>query len=341
MRVLVVTSIFLSGHGNFVAEQVRSIRSAKIDVDVLFFDPRQNRANYASNLPRIIRAIGSRRYDIIHTHHTYTMILVDIAKRLTRSTTPTVLTHHEPETLDSEGRTRTWHPTSQLRHSKRLKRFAARRADFVIFVSRQLATTLAIDRPQDVIPCGVDLGKFRPLDRMESRRRLGLPADRQMFFFPPHPKNRRKRFELDRQAYELVRAELPDVLIVTGGDIHADTMPLYYNAADVMVQTSYCEASPTVVKEALACELPVVSTDVGDTREMIEGVPHCWVCPEEPRELAKRILEANGHRAQGARDHLLRKGLGLEQVAQRVTQVYEQVLNGRPHGFKVAALDPK
>jgi len=132
---------------------------------------------------------------------------------------------------------------------------------------------------------------------------------------------------LAREAYELVRRELPDALIVTGGSIHADTMPLYYNVGDVVLQTSLYEASPTVVKEALACEVPMVLTDVGDTREVVEGVPHYWVCPEDPRELANRIIEVNGHRPAGARDQLLKKGLSLEQVAQRVIQVYGGVLS--------------
>jgi len=326
MRVLVVTSIFLSGHGNFIAEQVRSLRSAGLDLDVIFFDPRETRLNYAMNWPRVVGAIGRGRYDIIHTHHTYTMIMVGAGKKLTGSTTPVVLTVHESEILDRAGRTRTWHPTSQLRHFLPLKRFAAGQADFVVFVSRQLAAALPAPRPQEVIPCGIDLVKFRPLAQAECRRRLGLPAPpRPIVFFPPNPRNRRKRFELAQRAYDLVREESPDAVMVTGGHVDADEMPLYYNAADVTVQTSYCEASPTVVKEALACEVPVVSTDVGDTREVVEGVPHCWVCSEDPRELADRILSACGHRATGARQRLLQLGLGLDQVAERMIRVYERV----------------
>jgi glycosyltransferase involved in cell wall biosynthesis len=154
-----------------------------------------------------------------------------------------------------------------------------------------------------------------------------LPTSRPVIFFPPNPKNTRKRFELARKAYELVRRDLPDALILTGGNIHADSMPLHYNAADVVLQTSYHEASPTVVKEALACEVPVVSTDVGDTREVIEGVPHCWISQEDPGELASGLMEAIGHRAKGGREHLLDKGLSLEQVAQPVIGVYECVLS--------------
>jgi len=306
---------------------VRSIRALGIDVDVIFFDPRETRLHYALNLPSIVGAVRSGRYDLIHTHATYTMILVDIAKRWTRSTTPVVFTNHEPEILDTPRRTRTWHPSSHLRHSMHVKRYAASRADFVIFVSRDLAIRLAVRTPYEVIPCGVDLDKFRLIDKTECRRQIGLPLGKPVIFFPPNAGNRRKRFELARRAYEHVQQQIPDALLVTGGGIDADAMPMYYNAANVMLQTSFIEASPTVVKEALACEVPVVSTDAGDTKEVIRGVPYCWVCPEDARELANRILEANGNRAVGAREHLRRIGLGLDQVARRVVGVYEQILS--------------
>jgi glycosyltransferase involved in cell wall biosynthesis len=328
MKVLVVTSVYLSGHGNFVAEQVRSLQSSGIAMDVIFFDPRETRMNYAYNLPRIVRAIRSGRYDIVHTHHTYTMLLVSLAKKLAKSAIPVVLTNHEPEALDTGRRTRTWHPTSRIRHSLRLKRYAASKADFVIFVSAQLAAAISVDRPREIIPCGVDLEKFRPLDRGLCQRQLSLVTESPVIFFPPSPRNKRKRFELAREVFQIVRGRLLDGVLLTGGNIHADSMPIYYNAANVMLQTSYCEASPTVVKEALACEIPVVSTDVGDTRSIVDGIPNCWVCSEDPMELADRILEVNGQRAFGGRERLLQMGLGLEQVAKRVIQVYERVLNG-------------
>jgi glycosyltransferase involved in cell wall biosynthesis len=328
MRILVVASVYLSGHGNWLAEQVRSLRSAGVDVDVIFFDPRETRLNYAYSIPRIVRAVASKRYQLIHVHHTYTMIQVAIAKRLVGSSIPVVLTQHEPETLDVSGRVRTWHPSSQLRYSIRLKRLAVERAEFVIFVAKRLADALASGRPHAIIPCGVDLEKFRPLSREECRKTLGLPQDELVVFFPAPPHKPQKHFELARRTFEMVQRQRPAAYLITGGMIHADEMPVYYNAANVMLQTSFCEASPTVVKEALACEVPVVSTDAGDTREVVESVPHCWVCPEDPETLSRRILQINGHRSHGGRARLIESGLTLQQVAARVIRAYEAVLGG-------------
>jgi teichuronic acid biosynthesis glycosyltransferase TuaC len=326
MRVLVVTNMFLSGNGNWVAEQVRSLRAEGLQVDVLFFDTKRTRLFYGTSLPRVIRAVGSGKYDIIHTHHTYTMFQVEMARRFARDRVPVVLTNHEAEILDREGRARTWHPTSRLRHSLGVKRLAARKADFVIFVARQLASVLGFDGRHEIIPCGVDLEKFRPLDRRECRRNLGIPDDAMVIFFPANPSNGRKRFTLAREAFAIVRSEVPHALMLTGGGIAADEMPYYYNAADVVLQTSFSEASPTVVKEALGCEVPVVSTDAGDTREVIHNVPNCALSTESPFEIAKSLLAARGRHAEGAREHLIARELDLPRVARRIIRIYEQVV---------------
>jgi glycosyltransferase involved in cell wall biosynthesis len=326
MRVLVVTSLYLSGNGNWVAEQVRSLRDLGAQVDVVFFDTKQTRWNYALSIPGIVRRIRSRRYDIVHTHHTYTLFDVLIARSLSGARIPVILTNHEGEILDRDGRTLSWHPSSHLRNWLGVKRYAAQRADFVIFVAQDLATALRFDGRHAVIPCGVDLGKYRPLDRYECRKHLGVPENTMVVFFPANPRNQRKRFALAQDALAHVRREVDGAFMLTGGGIAADEMPYYYNAADVVLQTSYYEASPTVVKEALGCEVPVVSTDVGDSRELIDGVEWCAICKEDPEELARYLLAAQGRRPQGARRRLLDRELDLAQVARRIMRVYEQVL---------------
>jgi glycosyltransferase involved in cell wall biosynthesis len=172
----------------------------------------------------------------------------------------------------------------------------------------------------------MDMEKFRPLDRAACRERLGMPSGAPIVFFSGRPAASYKGFALARATYEIVERRLPGALLVTAGSIPYDEMPLYFNAADVVLQTSFCEASPTVVKEALACEVPLVSTDVGDTREITSGVPYCFVCPSNPVELADRVLDCIGHRAAGGREQLLAKRIALNQVTARVIEVYRQLM---------------
>lgn len=325
MRVLVVTNLYPAGLGNWVAEQVRSLRDAGVDIDVFFFNTRGERWRYASSIPRIAEVIRQHRYDVIHTHHTYTMFSVLAARKVVGSRIPVILTNHEGEML-GESRILTWHPTSLLRNSLAVRRYAARRAERVIFVSERLATTLGFGGGYEVIPCGVDLRVFYPADRVTCRRTLNIPEEALVVFFPAAPQSRRKRFSLAREAFDVVKRRVPSALLIHGGAIQYGDMPCYYGAADVVVQTSYFEASPTIVKEALACEVPVVSTDVGDTRDVICGVPHCAVCSEDPEEIADRLLAAMGKRAHGGRERLLAMRLDLPQVAERIVAVYRQVV---------------
>jgi teichuronic acid biosynthesis glycosyltransferase TuaC len=333
LRVLVVTGMYPTparpNYGVFIAEQVRALRTSGIDVDVIAPDLARSRLQYVSIIPELARRLRSGGYDLVHTHHTYTFWVVQAARMAARYRIPIVLTNHEGEALDREGRGRTWHPTSRLRHARWLKRRAAEAADFTIFVSRQLAAAIAPRAAYAVIPCGVDLQKFRSLERAGCRRRLGIPLEARVVFFPNTPTGAGKRFSLVRAAFDLLRAAVGDAILLTGGGIAYEDMPSYYNAADVILQASYYEASPTIVKEALACEVPLVSTDVGDTREIIEGVPPCVVCQDDPNELAHHARACLGARATGGPARLRALGLAAEQVAARVGEVYRHVCNGK------------
>jgi teichuronic acid biosynthesis glycosyltransferase TuaC len=335
VRVLFVTSMYPSqeapGYAAYMAEQVRSLRAAGVDVDLFQFNPRRTRFNYAVSLPPLIRKLRSQRYDVLHTHHTYSLILVDVARTVARSRVPLVLTNHEGEASDTTRRTRTWHPTSLLRNSLLLKKLVIRRADFPIFVSQRLSDVIYPSGESAVIPCGVDMEKFRRLDRAQCRGRLHLPLDTFVIFFPANPKSREKRIALAEATYDVVRHRHPRTLMLTGGNIPPESMPLYYNAADVVLQTSFYEGSPTIVKEALACEIPLVSTDVGDTQAVVRGVPHCFICRDDPSELADSVLKCEDQRATGGRDRLLALGLSLEQTARKLIGVYQRVAN-RPMG---------
>jgi glycosyltransferase involved in cell wall biosynthesis len=335
MRVLIVASDLPTttspATGIFIAEQARSLRAAGVAVDLLSLNARATRWNYALGFPRLLKAIASNAYHVVHTHHTYSYILVDLARRMAGVRAPIVFTNHDGEVLDPTRTHRVWHPRSVFRRSLLLKRFAANRADFVIFVSRYIAAALGLGRHvrQAVIPCGVDLQKFKPLDRRACRKQLALPEDHFIVFFPAHPKARGKWFALAQAAFEIVRARIPTSVLLIGGSIPYDAMPIYYGAADVVLQSSIYEASPTIVKEALACERPLVSTDSGDTRDIVSGVPFCFVCGNSATELAERMVQCLGQWAVHGRARLLSAGLSLEQVAQRIIAVYDTIARPR------------
>src|SRR5581483_499662 len=136
----------------------------------------------------------------------------------------------------------------------------------------------------------VDLDRFRPMDRSSCLEQLGWPADRK--YVLTYGTDAGKRLDLAHQAVNLVAAGTPVELKILSGVDHS-LVPIWLNAASVFLVTSSAEGSPNTVKEALACDLPVISTDVGDVRERISAIEGCAVVSPEPTEIVdalRRVL---------------------------------------------------
>jgi glycosyltransferase involved in cell wall biosynthesis len=115
-------------------------------------------------------------------------------------------------------------------------------------------------------------------------------------------------------------------MVILDGDIDPDAIPLYLNSADCLLITSDSEGSPYIVKEALSCDLPIVSVDVGDVSERIEGVTPSRIVRRDTEALAAAIVEmmSLGSRSNG---HLAMRDLSEENVAERVRSIYERIIS--------------
>ncbi len=312
MHVLVVTNMYPQpgrpAFGIFVQEQVDSLRRLGIMVDVLFIDGQASRLNYLWAYPRLWRALSRHRYDVIHAHYIFSG-LVALAQRRC----PVVLTHHGPEVF------MTWQAVPC--------RLFTRFFDQVIVVSEEMRARLGCRRAH-VIPCGIDLGLFRPMPREEARRALGLPMKRRLVLWAGDPSRPEKRWDLVQAAMNLLRSHRDDVeLVLASGQPHA-RVPLYMNACDVLLLVSDAEGSPMVVKEAMACNLPIVSTAVGDVPQVIGDTEGCFLCSQEPEDIAAKLELALdfGGRTDGRRRV---QHLELGAIARRVAAVYEEAMAAR------------
>lgn len=311
MNVLVVTNMYPTpgapAFGTFVADQVAAVQRAGVAADVLFVDGRRNRSAYLQGGPRLWSRLQRGGYDLIHAHH----FLAGLVARMQLSL-PIVTTYHGGEVGP--------HVPAWLRT---LARLGPRIFDRVITVNSREAAIL--NRPNvRVIPCGVDLELFRPHPRAEARARLGLPAGAALVLWAGEHWQREKRVDLVREAMALLGRDLPDAqLVLVSGRPHEE-IPWYMSACDALVLASSSEGSPMVVKEAMACNLPVVSTDVGDVGEIIAGVDGCALAAPDAADLADklRITLARNARTQGRGSVA---GLSSERIAQRVIGVYREL----------------
>ena len=311
MRVLVVTNITPDAaspsRGVFVRDQVAALRRAGIEVELYSF-PR-GRRNYLPAVARIRRLLRRERFDLVHAHYG----LAGWCAWLARAR-PLIVTFHGTDVR---------HPIVG-RMSRRLER----RLDLVAGASRALFAPEA-GRPglrrrpgtSAVLPCGADLDRFRPASRAEARQRLGLDPDGRYLLFPAATFRPEKRHDRALEVGRLTGAE-----VLTGGAIEAERMPDWINAANAVLVTSENEGFGLVAVEALACDVPVLSTPVGVAPTLLRGVDGCLAAPFDLRrwaELARGHLDAPDPRVAG-RERA--QWFSAELMAERVLVAYREVL---------------
>lgn len=327
MKILTVTNMYpFAGeryYGSFVREHVEALVGDGIEVDVVFVNPREGKLKYLTEMPRLARAMRAGHYDVLHAQHSYCAVQTAGLRSVLGIDTPLLFTIHEGEAYSSSSAGRSTTLTKRLAYWKRLKRLALDLSDHVVTVDERLLAVLDYRGPYSVIAPAVDTELFRPMDRVECRRRLGLPVEEEILFFPASAARPEKGADVFKMALACLDRK---VHVVYGGQIERAEMPLYMNAADVVVQTSHFEASPMVVKEAMACDTPVVSTDVGDVSALFGVAPGCFCTNRDPQRIAAELRQALELRGPvGARERVLASGLSPTSVAGRYRKVYREM----------------
>jgi glycosyltransferase involved in cell wall biosynthesis len=187
----------------------------------------------------------------------------------------------------------------------------------------------AADRDRaHVIPMGVDVERFCPGDKTAARTRLGLDHRERLVLFPNTPGEPRKRLALAEAAVRQLAAGGITARLLVVARVPHDQMPDYFRAADCLVLTSDWEGSPMVVKEALSCDVPVVSVDAGDVRRWLDLTPGCRLVERDAAAIAvglRDVLRGPG-RVDGS---AVRDEVSTDRVAARVVDVYRDVIARR------------
>ncbi len=314
-RVLVVTNMYPDEEnpfaGTFVKQQVDALRVQGLDVDVVLVGGKRKKLSYIPGLFRFRRFISSRRYDLIHAHYVFSGLIARL-----QLASPLVVSFH--------GGKETWSWVGVL------CRMLAPLADAVTVTSQQHKDWLG-RKDAAVIPCGVDLDLFVPRPREEARALLGLPEDKRLVLFAAIPRPE-KRLDLAVAAVELLRRDDPQVQLVLATNVPHEQMPWYMNACDVLVFPSEYEGSPVVIKEAMACNLPIVSTDTGDVAQVVSRTEGCYISQRDPVDLARKLRLALDRR-QRTNGRAVILSLNLDTTIAGVLRVYARVLaSGSEHG---------
>lgn len=322
MRVLALADLPSEGthvEGIFIQRQIESLRRLGVQVDVMPIGGKKNSLNYVRLIGRLLHRKIPRGFDLVHAHYGLTGFFARFQRKL-----PLVVTYRGSDVFGIVGSN--FQYTLKGRIIVMLSLRAARWADGVIAVSRKISERIPARVPVHIIPSGVDLDRFRPLSRQETREILGLPGEDRLVLFAANPREPRKRFDLAQDAVNRLRGQgLDDVKLIFPYPVPPDRMPLYMNACNVLLLTSLHEGSPNVVKEALACNLPVVSTAVGDVPELLAGLEGCFLCGFSAEEIAAKLrLALETGVLSGGRAKM--EQISTSKTAEQVLEVYRETL---------------
>ncbi len=306
----------------FARRQGETLRAIGVEVCEFYLSSRTSAIAMAREMRRFLHEKRAFRPDVVHAQFgTATAIFAALGA----GTTPVVITYRGSD-LNRP-------PKGGLRAAaaRTLSQAAALRARRIVCVSAGLRDRLWWRQSRvTVMPSGVDTGVFRPRPRSPARQRLGWPAADLAVLFNAGTDPQVKRADLARAAVAAGRAELPHLrLQVLDGSTPPERVPELMNAADCLLVTSDQEGSPTVVQEALASNLPVVSVDVGDVRERLSGVSNTCVVERDAQALGRAIVEL-------VREPLHSDGVlkvpefCSTRIAKKLLDIYEQAARYRP-----------
>jgi glycosyltransferase involved in cell wall biosynthesis len=311
VRVLVVTNITpdpsYPSRGSFVRDQVAALRAMGVEVETFEFLPGSRR--YIPATLGLRRLLGREQFDLVHAHYGLAAWCAKLA-----GASPLVVTFHGTDVR---------HPVSG-----RLSRRLVRRIELAAVASRALlypeSGKPGLPVPagiRAVLPCGADLDLFRPLIRQQSRRRLGLRPDGRYLFFPSSPSRAVKRHDRAAEVARIAGADLLDA-----ANVERAAMPDWINAANAVITPSENEGFGLGPVEALACDVPVLSTPVGIAPMLLAGVAGCAAAPFDAQvwaQLARSHLDADDPRVAG---RSRAEWFSAELMAARVLVAYRELL---------------
>ena len=330
MKILLVSRYKLNFADHqlpFVTEQGESLRALGCDVEYFLV-----KGNYLRAVKALRQKIRACKPDIVHAHYGLSAITAEL-----QSLVPVVTTFHNGETLN-------WHVNF-------MTSFFSLRAKHVVYVAQHIHDLVYFKaKKHSIIPCGVNMEDCQPMNQQAARQQLGFESGVKYILFGGAFDNLRKNYAILRDAVE--RIEQAPWVPVEGGErcgnivclemkgLSRAECVLRMNACDLFALPSHSEGSPQALKEAMACNCPIIATDVADVRTLLGDIPGHYILrnprPTHERwnadeksvtELVALLQEAlffDG-RTNG-RQRILEMDLSNEQVAKRLVAIYKSIV---------------
>jgi glycosyltransferase involved in cell wall biosynthesis len=308
MKILVVCRWHGDHAAAFIMEQVDALRSLGHDVQYVTAK-KGGIGGYVELYRNLRKAIREVQPDIMHAHYGICGLIANLATRRV----PVVVTYPGSDINDKRIR-----PISIM---------AMRLSKYNLFMSkRQIAKVQRYAKPEktEIVRYGILSDLFVEQDKMKARKAMKLDADKKYVLFSSKFTRMDKDPDLAKAAVALV--DNAELLPLTGGYTKEEMVSLM-NAVDAAIVTSKSEGSPQFTKEVMACGCPIVSVDVGDVAEQVEGLDGCYIAKtREPEELAELLKKAIAFGKTKGHQHIKDMRLDNVQVAERLVEIYKKVI---------------
>ena len=306
MKILFISSGRLGNTSPLVKNQGESLIKKGVDVD-FFVIKGSGISGYLKAIPRIRKKIKEGSYDIVHAHYSFSAFAASLAGSF-----PLVVSLMGSDAYMSTF----WRWCANI--------FYYLRWNATIVKTPQMKEMLNMPKLY-VIPNGVNMERYTLMEKTEAREKIKYFSEKKLIVFIADPARPEKNYALAQQVVDALNT--PEIELMPVSGVSNEQIPYYLNAADALLLTSKWEGSVNVIKEALACNLPIVSTDVGDVKLNISGVDGCYVCKQDVNDLTEKLNLALsfGQRTNG-RQRIIELGLDSDTIAVKLIEVYNSLL---------------
>ncbi len=306
MKVLFVSSGNSKyGISPIVLNQGNSLKKLGVSVDY-FTITGKGLAGYLKSIPKLYHYRKKNDYHIVHAHYSLSAFVASLS-----GSKPLVVS-----LMGSDVKSKSW--TKSF-----IKIFNYFFWKSCIVKSAEMKKDLGIKNIH-IIPNGVDFELHKPLDQDKALIELKWDPGKKHILFAADPHRPEKNYKLAKETFRFIIYDEVELHFLK--NVPHQQIPVYFAASNVVLLTSFWEGSPNVIKEAMACNCPVVATDVGDIKEIISGVEGCYISSFDPSDLANKLKLALqfGKRTNG-REHI--EHLKEENIAQKIIGIYKEILN--------------
>ncbi len=267
MKVLILASANANNYiSPFIIDQVEALKKEGIEIDY-FYIKGKGILGYLKNYRPLLEKIKSFKPNLLHAHYGLSGLLSTMQRKV-----PVVITFHGCDI--------------NLRKNRFLSNIASKLSYKSIYVSDELAS-LSNQKNSVVIPCGVDMDIFYPIDKSEAKRQMNLDSSKKYILFSSSFDNEVKNYPLAKNALSIVNNTNLELLELKG--YSRKEVAVLMNAVDLVLLTSFREGSPQFVKEALASNTPIVSVNVGDVEELLHDIEGTFLSLNVVENIAEDI----------------------------------------------------